>query len=194
VLLSSYFEGETDFPEYNGKEVQFNFDKIRAKGTRISGGGKAPGAEPLKKALGNIKKVLDNAVNRGDGRLKSVEAYDIVMHAADAVISGGVRRSATICLFSPDDKEMATAKTGNWFTDNPQRGRSNNSALLLRDKTTPEQFAELMQSVKQFGEPGFVWADDEDFIVNPCVEIGLYPVDVESVKSGWQGCNLSTVN
>ena len=138
VLLSSYFEGETDFPEYNGKEVQFNFDKIRAKGTRISGGGKAPGAEPLKKALGNIKKVLDNAVNRGDGRLKSIEAYDIVMHAADAVISGGVRRSATICLFSPDDKEMATAKTGNWFTDNPQRGRSNNSALLLRGKTTPE--------------------------------------------------------
>jgi ribonucleoside-triphosphate reductase (thioredoxin) len=194
VLLSSYFEGETDFPEYNGKEVQFNFDKIRAKGTRISGGGKAPGAEPLKKALGNIKKVLDNAANRGDGRLKSIEAYDIVMHAADAVISGGVRRSATICLFSPDDKEMATAKTGNWFTDNPQRGRSNNSALLLRGKTTPEQFAELMQSVKQFGEPGFVWADDEDFIVNPCVEIGMYPVDVETGKSGWQGCNLSTVN
>jgi ribonucleoside-diphosphate reductase alpha chain len=116
------------------------------------------------------------------------------MHAADAVISGGVRRSATICLFSPDDKEMATAKTGNWFTDNPHRGRSNNSALLLRDKTTPEQFAELMQSVKQFGEPGFVWADDEDFIVNPCVEIGMYPVDVETGKSGWQGCNLSTVN
>jgi len=194
ILISSYFDFESEFPDYKGKEVQFVFDKIRAKGTRISGGGKAPGPEPLKKALEKIKDILDKAMLRGDGRLKSIEVYDIVMHFADAVISGGVRRSATICLFSPEDKEMATAKTGNWFTDNPQRGRSNNSALLIRDKTTPEQFAELMKSVKEFGEPGFVWADDEDFIVNPCVEIGMYPVDIETGESGWQGCNLSTVN
>ena len=109
------------------------------------------------------------------------------MHTADAVISGGVRRSATICLFSPEDEEMATAKTGNWFNDNPQRGRSNNSALLLRNKTSKERFSKLMKSVKEFGEPGFVWADHEDFIVNPCVEIGMYPVDVETGNSGWQG-------
>ena len=179
ILISSYFDAETEFPDYKGKEVEFVFDKIRKKGTRISGGGKAPGPEPLKKALEKIKDILDKAMIRGDNRVKSIEVYDIVMHFADAVISGGVRRSATICLFSPDDKDMATAKTGNWFTDNPQRGRSNNSALLIRDKTTPEQFAELMKSVKEFGEPGFVWADDEDFIVNPCVEIGMYPVDVE---------------
>jgi len=194
ILISSYFEGESEFPDYQGKNIEFVFDKIRAKGTRISGGGKAPGPEPLKKAIEKIKDILDKAILRGEGRLKSIEVYDIVMHFADAVISGGVRRSATICLFSPEDKEMATAKTGNWFTDNPQRGRSNNSALLIRDKTTPEQFAELMKSVKEFGEPGFVWADDEDFIVNPCVEIGMYPVDVETGESGWQGCNLSTVN
>ena len=194
ILVSSYFQGETEFPDYQGKEISFVFDKIRPKGSRISNGGKAPGPEPLKKALNNIKGVLDNALQRGNGRLKPIEAYDIVMHAADAVISGGVRRSATICLFSPEDQEMATAKTGNWFTDNPQRGRSNNSALLLRDKTTPEQFAELMKPVKEFGEPGFVWADHEDFIVNPCVEIGMYPVDIETGLSGWQGCNLSTVN
>jgi ribonucleoside-diphosphate reductase alpha chain len=194
ILISSYFEGESEFPDYQGKEINFVYDKIRPKGSRISNGGKAPGPEPLKKALTNIKKVLDNAISRGDNRLKSIEAYDVVMHTADAVISGGVRRSATICIFSPDDKEMATAKTGNWFFDNPQRGRSNNSALLLRNSTSPEQFAELMKSVKEFGEPGFVWADSEDFIVNPCVEIGMYPVDIETGESGWQGCNLSTVN
>ena len=194
ILVTSYFEGESEFLDYQGKEINFVYDKIRPKGSRISNGGKAPGPEPLKKALTNIKKVLDNAVARGNNRLKSIEAYDVVMHAADAVISGGVRRSATICLFSPDDKEMATAKTGNWFFDNPQRGRSNNSALLLRKSTSPEQFAELMKSVKEFGEPGFVWADSEDFIVNPCVEIGMYPVDIETGESGWQGCNLSTVN
>jgi ribonucleoside-diphosphate reductase alpha chain len=89
---------------------------------------------------------------------------------------------------------MALAKTGNWFHDNPQRGRSNNSALLLRDKTSPAQFAVLMESVKEFGEPGFVWSDSTELIVNPCVEIGLYPVDEETGKTGWQACNLSTIN
>ena len=116
------------------------------------------------------------------------------MHSADAVISGGVRRSATICLFSPDDEEMAKAKTGSWFVENPQRGRSNNSAILLRDKTTAKQFSELMKSVKEFGEPGFVWSDSTELIVNPCVEIGMWPVDETTGQSGWQACNLSTIN
>ena len=194
ILVSSYLEEyKSEFPDYKGKEVEFDYSKIRAKGSRISNGGKAPGPEPLKKALNNIKAILDRAMQRG-GQLPPIDVYDIVMHTADAVISGGVRRSATICIFSPEDKEMATAKTGNWFEENPQRGRSNNSALLVRNKTTKEQFSELMKSVKEFGEPGFVWADHEDFLVNPCVEIGMYPVDVETGKSGWQGCNLSTVN
>lgn len=171
ILVTSYFDNDGEFQEYKGKEVKFNFDQVRPRGSRISGGGKAPGPEPLKKALKNIANILDAAVSRGDKRLKPIEAYDIIMHTSDAVISGGVRRSATICLFSPEDKEMLESKTGNWFLENPQRGRSNNSALLLRNETTPEQFHGLMESVKQFGEPGFVWADHRDFIVNPCVTI-----------------------
>ena len=201
VLISSYFDQEEIFPEYSGKTVQFDFSQIRPAGAYLSSSsGKAPGAEPLKKALANIKKILDRSLKNADfcaselRKLSPIEAYDIVMHAADAVISGGVRRSATICLFSPDDEKMAKAKTGNWFNDNPQRGRSNNSALLLRDKTKPEEFSELMQSVKEFGEPGFVWSDSTELIVNPCVEIGMYPVDVKTGKSGWQACNLSTIN
>ena len=177
--------------------------KYGKRGSQLSSSsGKAPGPAPLKKALANrdIRKVLDKSLrnlefcDKSIRRLEPIEAYDIVMHAADAVISGGVRRSATICLFSPDDEEMAKAKTGNWFHENPQRGRSNNSALLLRDKTTPEQFHELMQSVREFGEPGFVWSDSTELIVNPCVEIGMYPVDEETGKTGWQACNLSTIN
>jgi len=198
VLVSSYFEKCDMFSEYCGKNVSFDFSGIRPAGSYLSSSsGKAPGPEPLKKALGNIKKVLDKAIKEGEfsaRKLRPIDVYDVVMHAADAVISGGVRRSATICLFSPDDGEMALAKTGNWFHDNPQRGRSNNSALLLRDSTTPEQFSELMQSVKEFGEPGFVWSDSTELIVNPCVEIGLYPVDEETGKTGWQACNLSTIN
>jgi len=198
VLVSSYFDQfleEEVFGEYAGKNINFDYSEIRAAGSYLkSSGGKAPGPEPLKKALGNIRKILDKALKDGQTKLKPIQAYDIVMHTADAVISGGVRRSATICVFSPDDNEMATAKTGTWFIDNPQRGRSNNSALLLRNGTTKEQFSELMNSVKEFGEPGFVWADSTELLVNPCVEIGMWPVCEETGESGWQACNLSTIN
>jgi ribonucleoside-triphosphate reductase len=201
LLVSSYFEQDELFPEYQGKNVTFDYSEIRPAGSFLnSSGGKAPGPEPLKNALVNIKKILDKALRnlefcQGEGRrLEPIEAYDIVMYSADAVISGGVRRSATICLFSPDDENMAKAKTGSWFVENPQRGRSNNSAILLRDETTKKQFSELMTSVKEFGEPGFVWSDSTELIVNPCVEIGMWPVDEKTGKSGWQACNLSTIN
>ena len=201
ILVASYFNQDELFPEYVGKNVTFDYSEIRPAGAFLnSSGGKAPGPEPLKSALSNIRKILDRALkdlefcDKSIRRLTSIQAYDIVMHSADAVISGGVRRSATICLFSPDDEEMAKAKTGSWFVDNPQRGRSNNSAILLRDKTTTKQFSELMQSVKEFGEPGFVWSDSTELIVNPCVEIGMWPVDETTGKSGWQACNLSTIN
>lgn len=198
ILVSSYFDqhlGHELFEEYNGKTVNFDYSQIRPAGSYLkSSGGKAPGPEPLKKALTNIRKILDKALKDGQKKLSPIQAYDVVMHTADAVISGGVRRSATICVFSPDDTEMATAKTGTWFIDNPQRGRSNNSALLVRNETTKEQFSELMKSVKEFGEPGFVWADSTELLVNPCVEIGMWPVCEETKESGWQACNLSTIN
>jgi ribonucleoside-diphosphate reductase alpha chain len=69
-----------------------------------------------------------------------------------------VRRSATICLFSKTDKEMLNAKTGDWYITNPQRGRSNNSVMLIRDEVTREEWAEIMKSVKQVGEPKSIWA------------------------------------
>ena len=201
VLVTSYFQQEELFPEYVGKVVNFDYSSIRPAGSYLgSSSGKAPGPEPLKNALTNIKKILDGALkdmefaSKSIRKLSAIQAYDIIMHSADAVISGGVRRSATICVFSPDDQDMAKAKTGNWFIENPQRGRSNNSALLLRDKTTQKQFSELMHSVRQFGEPGFVWSDSTELIVNPCVEIGMWPVDESTGESGWQACNLSTIN
>ena len=100
-------------------------------------------------------------------KLKPIEAYDICMFAADAVISGGVRRSATICLFSYDDVEMLGAKTGNWLVTNPQRGRSNNSAMILRDEVQPEEFMAIMGRIKEFGEPGFIFTDNLEFTYNP---------------------------
>jgi ribonucleoside-diphosphate reductase alpha chain len=196
VLLSSYFSKPIEeFKIYKNSYVVFDYSNIRSKGSDLSSGvGKAPGFEPLQKGLENIRLLLDRCIANGQKKLRPVDAYDIVMHSSDAVLSGGVRRSASLALFSPDDEDMAKAKTGNWYVENPQRARSNNSALLLKDETTFEEFKTLMESVKEFGEPGFIWSDSTEMTFNPCVEVGMWPVDEESGKSGWQGCNLTTIN
>ena len=194
VLMSSFFVGGGKYPEYEGRRVYFDLSQIRPKGAFISGGFKAPGPNGLRRSLDKIEHLLQGIVldSKEPVEIKPINAYDIAMHAADAVLSGGVRRSATICLFSPDDEEMMNAKTGNWFMENPQRGRSNNSAVIVRDKTTSEQFGKIMESVKQFGEPGFVFVESTEHTTNPCVEIGMYPQI--NKKSGWQGCNLTEIN
>ena len=196
VLLSSYFNKPVEeFKDWKNTHVIFDFSQIRPKGSSLASGvGKAPGYEPLANGLEKIRALLDRCINNGQKKLRPIDAYDIVMHSSDAVLSGGVRRSASLALFSPDDEEMAKAKTGNWYIDNPQRARSNNSALLLKSETEFEEFQVLMESVKEFGEPGFIWSESTEMIFNPCVEIGMWPVDEESGKSGWQGCNLSTIN
>ena len=194
VLMSSYFVNGGKYPEYAGRRVFFDLSQIRPKGAKISGGFKAPGPEGLRRSLDKIEHLLQGIVldNKEPIPLRPINVYDITMHAADAVLSGGVRRSATICLFSPDDEEMMNAKTGNWFMENPQRARSNNSAVIVRDQTTADQFGKIMESVKQFGEPGFVFVESTEHTTNPCVEIGMYP-QIDGT-SGWQGCNLTEIN
>ena len=173
VLLSSYFVGGGTFPEYEGCQVHFDFSKIRPKGSLISGGFKAPGPDGLREALVKCEALLEDLLKDSKEAisLKPITAYDFVMHMSDAVLSGGVRRSATICLFSKTDKEMLNAKTGDWYITNPQRGRSNNSVMLIRSEVTREEWAEIMKSVKQVGEPGFIFTDNLDFHYNPCVTI-----------------------
>lgn len=177
VLLSSYFEdpifekreSEGEFEDFYGVDVEFDYSLIRPEGSYLSSGaGKAPGPEPLRKALEKIRELLNRCLRDGQSRLRPIDAYDIVMHASDAVLAGGVRRSATICIFSLDDMEMMKAKTGNWMADNPQRGRSNNSVLLVRNETTKEQFEEVMRHVREWGEPGFYWSDSTEQLPNPC--------------------------
>ena len=202
ALISSYVSAEfsTPFSNFQGHHIAFDYSKIRPKGAKITGGFKAPGPEGLRRALGLIEQILDKAVSvkpfpefEGEILITPILAYDIVMYFCDAVLSGGVRRAATICLFSPDDEDMLKAKTGNWAAENPQRARSNNSAVLVRSEVTEAQFAELFHSVKEFGEPGFVFVDHKDITVNPCVEIGMWP-QTEDGESGWQGCNLVEIN
>lgn len=193
VLISSYLAEDPTFPEYQGSRIDFDLSAIRPKGAKISGGFKAPGPEGLRKSLQKCTELLDDITKDGTTQLTSIAIYDIVMHMSEAVLSGGVRRSATICIFDIWDEAMLTAKTGNWFQENPQRARSNNSASLVRGKVTREQYDNAFISIREFGEPGFIFTDHEDFVFNPCVEVGMY-CRAPNGKTGWQGCNLAEGN
>jgi hypothetical protein len=170
ILMSSYFEPTTIFVGYSGKKIIFDYSLIREKGSAIKHiGGKAPGPDGLKNSLEKIEVMMDSIVESGVEKLSPIHAYDVLMHCSDAVLSGGIRRAATIAIFSLEDEEMVKAKTGTWYIDNPQRARSNNSALLLRDETPENKFMEMIESVKQFGEPGMIFADSKETLFNPCV-------------------------
>lgn len=244
ALLSCYFRNTA----YTGRKIVFDYSKIRKKGALLkTGGGKAPGYKGLKNAHIKIKKLLDSIIeDLHQDRLKTVNAYDILMHCADAVLSGGIRRSATSVIFEKDDEDMLNAKTVqkiqkhyrfehvgekinlgvttklyegivikdgvkheitveewelplikenkvNWWHLYPQRARSNNSVLLLRDKITKEEFSSFIERTRQFGEPGFVFAEHEYTLFNPCFEISFLPV-TEDMVCGVQFCNLCSIN
>lgn len=191
ALLMCYFTNTA----YTGRKIVFDYSKIRPEGAPLkTSGGKAPGYRGLKAAHKKIKTLLDTIIEeRGQHRMKSIDAYDILMHVADAVLSGGVRRSATSVMFDKDDEDMIMAKTGNWGEENPQRARSNNSVMLIRDKVTKEEFEKIFERTREWGEPGFVFVDNEDVLLNPCFEIGFIPVTKDGV-CGVQVCNLTTIN
>jgi ribonucleoside-triphosphate reductase len=178
VLVKSYFFG--------GSHIQFDFSDIRPKGARlVTSGGKAPGPQPLKECLIKLEGILDS---KEDGeKLSPIEVHDIVCHIADAVLAGGIRRAALICLFSATDEDMIGSKSGSWWETNPQRGRANNSAVLMRHKITKEYFMELWKRIEASGagEPGIYLSNDKDWGTNPCCEIALRP---------FQFCNLTEVN
>jgi intein/homing endonuclease len=173
VMLASQFGTvvKPEFERYKGKQVVFDYSMIRPRGASFSHGvGTAPGPNGLRNGHEKISALFNKLRTEKQFTLTSVNWYDVLMHIADTVLSGGVRRSAVIILFSFDDEGMMNAKTGDWHISNPQRARSNNSAILVRNKVSREQFAKIFAfSRQQFGEPGFVWVDDEDILTNPCL-------------------------
>lgn len=178
ALMKAYFMGKP-LPI-------FDFRAIRPKGTPlITSGGKAPGPEPLKLCLVHIQAILDR---KKDGEyLTPLECHDIQCHIANAVLAGGIRRAAMISLFSLDDEEMLTCKYGEWWETNEQRGRANNSAIILRGSITEEEFKTLWHKIKLSGsgEPGIYWTNDLEWGTNPCCEVAL---------RAFQFCNLCEVN
>jgi ribonucleoside-triphosphate reductase (thioredoxin) len=178
ALITSYFNGTS--------KLRFDFSDIRHKGARlVTSGGKAPGPQPLRECLVKIEGMLESKAD-GD-KLRPIEVHDIVCSIADAVLAGGIRRAALIALFSADDDEMISAKSGDWWEKNPQRGRANNSVVLMRHRITEEYFRSLWDRIRASGsgEPGFYFTNDKDWGTNPCCEIGLRP---------FQFCNLVEIN
>lgn len=178
-LMASYFGMRKTKPV-------FDFSDIRLKGAMlVTAGGKAPGPEPLKKCLFSLELILER---KEDGeKLTPIEVHDMICHIADAVLAGGIRRAALISLFSADDEEMIACKSGSWWEKNPQRGRANNSAVLLRHRITKEFFVDLWKKIEESGsgEPGTYLTNDKDWGTNPCCEIALRP---------FQFCNLTEIN
>ena len=223
VLVNFYLQVLDEYGlVHDEARPEFDFSQIRERGAPLSVGGTAPGPEPLRRALQKIEIIFQRCIANGQTQLRPIDAYDIIMHAADAVLSGGVRRSATIAVFSPDDEDMIYAKTGNWYLENKQRARSNNSAALVRNQDNLENFKVLMKAVREFGEPGFIFLSSTEHLYNPCVEVGMCPILIRDPNgnivdeytldlvdfskrsehvakgytfvSGWQCCNLTELN
>ena len=180
ALMKSYM-GDS-----RSSNIQFDYSDIRAKGAQlVTSGGKAPGPQPLKECIFKITGILDS---KSDGEsLTTLETHDIICHIADSVLAGGIRRAALISLFSAEDDQMISCKSSNWWESNPQRGRANNSAVLMRHKVTEAFFMNLWKRVElsNAGEPGIYLNNDKDWGTNPCCEIALRP---------FQFCNLCEVN
>lgn len=183
ALMLAYFTGTS--------RPIFDFSKIREKGALlVTSGGKAPGAVPLKECLEKIELILFSKTIQSSihmWRLTSLECHDILCHIANAVLAGGIRRAAMISLFDKDDKEMITCKSGNWWEENEQRGRANNSVILERDKITKQEFLDIWKLVEDSnaGEPGFYFTNNREWGTNPCCEIAL---------RSFSFCNLCEIN
>lgn len=178
LLIKSYFTGQ---PKPN-----FDFRDIRPKGAKlITSGGKAPGAEPLKRCLFEIEQILESKTN-GD-KLSSLECHSIMCHIADSVLAGGIRRSAMISLFTMDDEDMLSCKSNNWWELNPHFARANNSAVIVNSRIQKEEFFNIWEKIKNSGagEPGVYFTNDPEYGTNPCVETSLRPHTF---------CNLVEIN
>lgn len=179
MLMKAYF-GESTL------EPIFDLSDIRPKGAQlVTAGGKAPGPEPLRKCIDQVKAIL--LLKKEGEQLSSLECHDILSHLANAVLAGGIRRSAMISLFDADDNDMLECKSGNWWEENEQRGRANNSAVLYRDKVTKEEFLHIWKKIQDSGcgEPGKYLSNDKESGTNPCVEVRLRPFSF---------CNLTEIN
>lgn len=194
VLITSFLASNPieGYEQYQGFEIKFDASKIRPKGAKVGRRFLAPGPKGLVNALNKVEELLNNYLNEDDGLyeviskpFKSIIAYDCFMHFMNAVLSGGIRRAAASVIFSPEDQDMLNCKAGNWYANNKQRERSNNSVGLLKGTFTKEEFKAILALNKGGNDVGFVIMNNIFEIYNPCFEIGFTPLYFDTLLS-WE--------
>lgn len=182
---------------YQGQIPAIDISRVRPAGARLKTfGGRASGPQPLVNLFDFAIKTIRGSAGR---KLKAIEAHDIMCKIGEVVVVGGVRRSAMISLSNLNDHDMATAKSGAWWENTPQRALSNNS-VAYTEKPEMNDFIAEWKSLydSKSGERGIYNVKaaqtqaakygrrDENihYGTNPCAEIILRP---------YQFCNLSEV-
>ena len=173
--------------------IIINYDSVRPKGEILKiFGGRASGHEALRDMFKSMHKV----VSRSGSSLSPIDVLDMLNIVASSVVSGGVRRSSQISLFSPNDESVMKAKLNMWEEDSENffarewRAMSNNS-IFFNEKPSKEHLLDIFSKIVSNGEPGFLNAEAArkrrpNFDgTNPCGEVLL-------ANRGL--CNLTSVN
>jgi len=182
---------------YDGKVYDYDLSQLRPVGARLKTfGGKSSGPEPLDQLLKFVIQVFKNAKGR---KLNSLECHDICCYTANCVVSGGVRRSATISLSNLTDERLQAAKRGEFWRTHPFRSLANNSVAYTEKPGSARFMREWTSLVESgSGERGIFNRESAEFVAmrsgrrsgghewgtNPCSEIILRPYGL---------CNLSEV-
>jgi len=133
---------------YEGKDVNFDYSLLRPKGSRLkTTGGRSSGPVPLIELHQFTRKIILN--NQGK-QLSPIHVHDIVCKIGDVVVVGGSRRSSLISLSDLNDEDMRSAKMGEFWNTEPQRCRSNNSAVYT-EKPSFELFKREWDSLEASG-------------------------------------------
>jgi len=178
---------------YQGLVPKIDYSRIRPSGARLKVfGGRASGSEPLIKLFNNYIRVFRNASGR---KLNSLECHDLLCFNGEAVVVGGVRRSAELSLSNLTDERMQRAKMGQWWVENGQRALANNSVCYTEKPDIGifmREWISLYES--KSGERGIFNRkavqdmaperrdNTQEFGTNPCSEINLVSQET---------CNLS---
>ena len=182
---------------YAGQVPQIDVSVVRPAGERLKiMGGRASGPQPLVELFNFTIETFKKARGR---KLFPIECHDLMCKVGEIVVVGGVRRSALISLSNLNDDQMAHAKSGMWWENEPQRALANNSVaykgkpemgtfmrewVSLYESKSGErgifnrQAADIQVGRNERREQGHMWG------TNPCSEIVLRP---------YQFCNLSEV-
>ena len=167
---------------------QFDYSLIRPAGAPIKGfGGVSSGPQPLVDLHNRLRKVIGS---RAGETLDSRAIVDIVNLVGTCVVSGNVRRSATLALGASGDSDFINLKNSEVFpernsfdSENPGWAWMSNNSISANVGTKYEDYVDL---ISNNGEPGFIWldvarnfgrladpADGKDYRVmgfNPCAE------------------------